>query len=94
MLRASRWFRVGSPVLWFAAIAGALLGALMTRPRARACECVPPKWRLTLVSESTSGEVVHAWPAVAHLEARPGTVVITSEDMTTQTIDHLHAGEP
>lgn len=94
MLRTARWFSAGTPVLWLAALAGALLGVLITRPRAEACECVPPEWRLTLVSERTSGEVVHAWPAVAHLEARPGTVVFSSEDMTTQTVDHLHAGEP
>lgn len=94
MLRALRRFGVDSPVVWFAVVSGALLGVLISRPRANACDCSPPGWRLTLNSDRTSAEEVHAWPTVAHLEARTGTVVLSSEDFTTETIDNLHAGEP
>jgi hypothetical protein len=91
---ASRRFRAGSAVVWCATLAGALLGVTMTRPRAGACECSPPEWRLTLNSDATNSEDVDAWPAIVHLEARPETVVLWSEDFTTETIDHLHAGDP
>ncbi len=97
MLRALRRFGVSSSLVWCAALAGALFGAVMSRPRASACECSPPEWRLTLNSESTSSEDLHAWPRVARLEARSGTVVFWSEEAegrTAETIDYVHAGEP
>lgn len=94
MLRALRRFGMGSSVVWIAALSGALLGMLISRPRADACECTPPAWRLKLNSERTSVEELHAWPTAVHLEARTGTVVLLSEDVAAGTIDHLHAGEP
>jgi hypothetical protein len=94
MLRTSKRLTVSSVVLWFAALAGAFVGARMTRPRVQACDCSPPEWRLRLISDATSSAELPAWPPFARLESRPGTVVIFSEDFTTQTIDHFHAGDP
>jgi hypothetical protein len=77
-----------------ATVAGALLGALLSQPRAAACECAEPVWQLTLTAERSSAEDVPAWPPVAQLRSRPGTVELSSQDIKTQTIDLLHAGQP
>jgi hypothetical protein len=94
ILRTSKRVVVGSAVLWFAVVTGALMGVLMTRPRAQACECSPSEWRLRLISAASTSSELLAWPPFARLESRPGTVVISSEDFTTRTIDRLHAGDP
>jgi hypothetical protein len=91
MFRVSRRIQIGSPVLWCAALLGALAGAMFSRSHAGACDCGGDAWRLTLGQDSADDD---AWPAVARLEARPGTVVLWSEDLATQTIDYIHAGEP
>jgi len=83
-------------VPWCAAVLGALAGAMFSRPLAEACDCVPPEWRLTLQQNETDATVSaeRAWPSAARLEARPGTVVLWSDDHATQTVDRLHAGMP
>ena len=88
---------MGTPLLWCASLLGALAGAMFPETRAGACECSPPSWRLTLRLEAADGGAAadtQGWPARARLEARAGTVVLWSDDLASETIDHLHAGEP
>jgi hypothetical protein len=81
-------------VLWSAAVLGALFGALVAEPFARACECSPPSWTLRLSAASDANPEASAWPVAAILEARPGTVIIWSQDMSGETVDYIHAGDP
>lgn len=93
MGRAWTRFRTGSAPLWCAAFLGALAGVMVTQPFAEACDCTPPAWRLTLAANDSDAAAL-GWPRVARLEPRAGTVIVWSEDFTTGTIDHLHAGGP
>jgi hypothetical protein len=69
---------------------------MLGRPLAEACDCSSPEWRLTLQRNATDTMVgaERAWPSAARLEARPGTVILWSDDHATQTVDRLHAGMP
>jgi hypothetical protein len=96
MISVSRRVRMSAAVPWCAALLGALVGAMLSRPLAEACDCGSPEWRLTLQRTEFDATVgpERAWPSTARLEARPGTVLLWSEDHTTQTVDRLHAGMP
>jgi hypothetical protein len=97
MTRAGIRAPIGSRVSWCAAVLGAAFGALAIEPSASACSCAIWSWRLTLNEERVDGSVVPAtgaWPEVATLESRPGTIIVWSEDITADKIDYLHVGEP
>ncbi len=83
-----------STFLWSAALLGALGGALVAKPLARACDCVTPNWTLKLSEESRAVGDASAWPFDAQLEAYPGVIRITSSDMSGATIDSVQAGGP
>jgi hypothetical protein len=69
---------------------------MFSKPLAEACDCSPPEWRLTLHRTEPVEPVgaERAWPSAGRLEARPGTVILWSDDHATETIDRLHAGMP
>ena len=97
MIRAGIRSPIGSRVSWCAAVLGAAFGALAIEPSASACSCVTWTWRLTLNEERVDGSVVPAtgaWPEVATLESRPGTIIVWSAGTGGDTIDYLHVGEP
>ena len=97
MTRAGIRSLIGSRVSWCAAVLGAAFGALAIEPSAKACSCATWSWPLTLNEERADGLVVPAsgaWPEVATLESRPGTIIVWSAGTGGDTIDYLHVGEP
>lgn len=84
----------GRKLLWLAATLGAVLGSFVAARFAAACDCSPWSWRLQLVDVSGALDDAALWPVEASLEARPGTVIITSIGMATPALDRVHAGTP
>lgn len=75
----------------FAAMLGAVFGALIVRGQAQACSCVDHEWKLQLNRTNESDESI--WPARAYLQGySQGPLLFWNLGARDPKVDHVRAG--